>query len=141
MWLAPVSIITNSATETQMAIRKRGFRRIVVDGVAYRWKVPHRLTQNQEDAWPGVWAAVQRIEPEGALLWVVFPLRYSLSGPLAEKGRPILPSEIAAGIRAALVAGWQADRLGKQFCYQMVEAGPVVARSPDRATDADRRSP
>jgi hypothetical protein len=104
-----------------VAVRKRGFRRIVVDGVTYRWKFPRRQA-DQEEAWPGVWAIAQCVEPEGSQLLVVFPNRYHMGGPHADEGKPVLPSEIAAGIRATLRAGWQSDRPGKQFCWQMLES-------------------
>jgi hypothetical protein len=105
-----------------VAVRKQGSRRIVVDGVAYRWKFPRRLT-DQEEELPGVWAVAQRVEPEGSQLLLVFPGRHHMSGPHADKGRPVLPSEVAAGIRAAVEAGWQADRPGKRFRWRMAEAG------------------
>ena len=104
-----------------MAVRSRGFRRVVVDGVEYRWKFPRRIT-DQEEQQQGVWAVVQRIEPAGAMLLVVFPQRHHMSGPHAAEGKPVLPSEIVAGIRAALNAGWYSDRPGKQFRWQMDEA-------------------
>lgn len=111
-----------------MAVNKRGFRRIVVDGIAYRWKFPLRLTQRQEDGWPGVAVAVQRVEPAGAFLWVAFPQRHHPSGACGHLSQPILPSEVAAGIRAALVAGWMSDLPGKQF-VQRVEEPDATSRS------------
>lgn len=99
----------------------RGFRRIVVDGVAFRWKFPRRLT-DQEEEQPGVWAIAQRIEPAGPKLLIVFLRRHHMSGPHAAQGRPVLPSDIAAAIRVALNAGWEAARPGKQFCWQVTEA-------------------
>ena len=88
-----------------MSVRKRGFRRLVVGGVEYRWKFPRRLT-DQEEEQPGVWAVVQSADPQGSQLLIVFPNRHHVSGPHAEKGKPALPSKIAAGIHAALKAGW-----------------------------------
>ncbi len=104
-----------------MAVRKRGFRRIVVDGIVYRWKFPRRMTDQEEER-PGVWVVAQRVEPTGAMLLVVFPKRHHMSGPHADEGQPVLPSEVVAGIRAALKSGWQADQPGKQFCWPMGEA-------------------
>ena len=104
-----------------MAVRRRGFRKIVVGGVKFRWKFPRRVTDQEEER-PGVWAVVQRVEPEGSQLLVVFPTRHHLSGPHKAEGRPVLPSEIVAGISAALNAGWVSDRPGKQFRWRMAEA-------------------
>jgi hypothetical protein len=103
-----------------MAISKRGSRRIIVDGIAYRWKVP-LPDETQEAGWPGVAAAVSRIEPKGSQLWLMFPERYSMSGPLATQGKPVVPSEIASGIRAAIASGWQADQPGKQYDFRMID--------------------
>jgi hypothetical protein len=115
---------------SQVAIRKRGFRRIVVDSIEYRWKFPRRLT-DQEEEQPGVWAVAQRVQPAGALLCVVFPRRHHMSGPHAAEGKPVLPSEIVAGIRAALKAGWQSDRPGKQFRWQVAELQLAERRAVD----------
>lgn len=116
-----------------MAVRRRGFRRIVVDGIEYHWKFPRRSTDQEEER-PGVWVVAQRVEPAGAMLCVVFPERHHMSGPHADEGKPVLPSEVVAGIRAALKAGWQADRPGKQFCWPMAEADaqPGVSADPGR---------
>ncbi len=97
-----------------MAIPKRYFRRIVVDGIAYRWKFP-RATIDVQDGWS--WILVQRVEPAGALLRVVFLGRWHMSGPCGGYSRPVLPSEVAAVIRASLAAGWHADQPGKLFRF------------------------
>jgi len=99
-----------------VTVRKRGSRQIVVDGIAYRWSFPRWLT-DQEEEFPGVWVVAHRIEPEGSQLLLEFPNRHHMSGPHADQGRPVLPSEVAAGIKAAVAAGWQSDRPGKQFCW------------------------
>ena len=103
-----------------MAASNRGFRQIVVDGVGRRWKFPRRLTDQEEDQ-PGVWAVAQRVEPEGSQLLLVFPKRHHMSRPHAQKGRPVLPSDILAGIRGALNAGWQSDQPGIQFVQRVPE--------------------
>jgi hypothetical protein len=112
-----------------MAARKQGFRRIVVDGVAYRWKFPHRLTENQQDGWPGVRVLIQRVEPGGAFLYLEFPQRHHMSGPCSEFGKPVLPAEVASGIRAALAAGWQADRPSRPFQWPGRGDNPVTRQA------------
>ena len=125
-----------------MAIRKRGSHRIVVDGIACRWKVP-QLNEDQEAGRPGMAAAVQQVEPAGSQLWLVLPTRYSMRSPLANEGKPILPSEVASGIRAAIASGWKADRPGKQFCFQMFADGAEAeasrsASSPNQPVNLTR---
>src|SRR5262245_51742092 len=106
-----------------VAVSKKGSRRIVVDGVTYMWRFPRRQTQSQEDGWPGVMVTVNREDCREASLLIAFPNRFHLSGPVGqEPPRPILPSDVAAGIRAALVAGWVSDQPGKQFVQRIVES-------------------
>src|SRR4051812_39293680 len=105
-----------------MAVRKKGSRRIVVDGVQYLWRFPRRMTQNEEDGWPGVMVTVNRVDCRGASLMLAFPQRFHLNGPVVQSPpRPVLPSDVAAGIRAALAAGWVADQPGKQFVLRVAE--------------------
>ena len=105
-----------------MAVRKKGSRRITVDGVIYLWRFPRRPTQSQEDGWPGVAVTVTREDCRRASLLLAFPQRFHLSGPVGEvPPRPVLPSEVARGIRAALAAGWRADEPGPQFIHRVTE--------------------
>ncbi len=104
-----------------MAVPKKGSRRIVVDGVAYLWRFP-RPTRAQGDGWRGVRVMVCREECRQSVLVLAFPARFHLSGPVVqEPPRPLLPSDVARGIRAALAAGWQADRPGPQFVHRVAE--------------------
>jgi hypothetical protein len=119
-----------------MAFRKKGSRRIIVDGIAYRWRVPHRPTQDQEDGWPGVLFTVSPLDCDGAVLVVGYPRNYCLAGPCADRGTPILPSEVARRIREARAAGWQVDRRGPP-CHIRVaqaESGPPEAGSGNAPT-------
>jgi hypothetical protein len=91
-----------------VAVRQRGLRRIVVDGVAYRWKFP-RPTSASVDGWSFVY--VLREQPAGSLLRVGFLGRWHQSGP-CPSGLPVLPFDVAAAVRAALASGWRADQPG-----------------------------
>lgn len=104
-----------------MAVRRKGSRRIVIDGVTYLWRFRGRPTQAQEDGWPGVAVLVSREDCRSASLLLAFPQRFHLSGPLAETSQPVLPADVARGVRAALVAGWRADEPGPQFVHRVYE--------------------
>jgi hypothetical protein len=53
---------------------------------------------------------------------LAFPRRFHLNGPVGQVPlRPVLPSDVAAGIRAALAAGWVADQPGRQFVLRVAE--------------------
>src|SRR5881409_766725 len=111
-----------------MAVRRQGSRRIVVDGVAYLWRFPPRSTQSQEDGWPGVMVTVNREDCQRSVLVLAFPRRFHLSGPVGEDPpRPVLPSDVARGIRKALAAGWVPDKPGKQFRLRIEEADQDAA--------------
>jgi hypothetical protein len=115
-----------------MAVRKKGSRRIVVDDVAYLWRFPRKPTHSQEDGWPGVFVTANRSDCVRASLLLAFPRRFHLNGPVVqEPPRPVLPSDVAAGIRAALAAGWVADQPGKQFVLRVAEEGTEPGASSD----------
>lgn len=105
-----------------MAVRRKGSRRITVDGAVYVWRFPRRPTRNQEDGWPGVFVTANRVDCSRASLLLAFPQRFHLSGPVGQlPPRPVLPSDVAAGIRAAISVGWVADQPGKQFVLRVAE--------------------
>ncbi|MEH2108236.1 hypothetical protein [Nostoc sp.] len=103
-----------------MAFPKKGSRRIMVDGVSYRWRYPPKPTQNQEDAELGVIVTVQQLNCYGAVLVLIFP-RYHMSGSYSalELRKPVLPSEVAQSIQKALSAGWQGNKPGKDFFWHV----------------------
>jgi hypothetical protein len=72
---------------------------------------------------------VNREDCKRASLMLALPQRFHLSGPVRETPpRPVLPSDVAAGICAALAAGWIADQPGTQFVLRVVE--PEAAPDP-----------
>ena len=107
-----------------MAVRRAGSRRIVVGGVAYLWRFPWRMTESQEDGWPGVSVTVNRENGSGRTLRIAFPGRFHLSGPVGQDPpRPVLPSDVARGIREAITAGWREGDTGPPFLHRVVEDG------------------
>ena len=98
-----------------MAVRKKGSRRIVVDDVAYLWRFPRRPTRYQEDGFPEVIVTVSRENCRQAVLVLFFPNRYHPNGPIDAPVRPVLPSDVAKGIRDARAAGWKDDEPSPQF--------------------------
>ncbi|MFJ9695666.1 hypothetical protein [Kitasatospora sp. NPDC101183] len=96
-----------------MALPKKGSRRIVVDGVEYRWRVSGKhwccdydvstLDYMVEDAAsPGTTLVVETGRP------AVYP-------PSLVPAEVILPREVAAGIRAARSNGWTPSAHGSPF--------------------------
>lgn len=109
-----------------MTIRRKYSRRIVVDGISYRWVVRPRAT------WNDIHAEIE--EPGGAALVVVIEHAGSPGAKLivtTDQARttrwsdvtpfgPVLsgsitPSSVENWIREALANGWVADRPGPQL--------------------------
>src|SRR4051812_21210324 len=88
-----------------MAISKSGARRIVVDGVPYLWRVRPRPTYGQDVFGHALTVAVQRADLPGRVLVVRTP--YVRPDAYVGMRRGVVcPSDLAAYIRRALLAGW-----------------------------------
>ncbi|MFD9637304.1 hypothetical protein ACFWW0_29825 [Streptomyces violascens] len=97
-----------------MALGRKGSRRIVVDGVAYRWRLRRRPTYNQALCWTPCTYAVEHADCSGTTLVVTTGQPHS-GNWIGRKGAPVLPSDVAEHIRAALTRGWTPDRPGSPF--------------------------
>ena len=107
-----------------MAVRKKGSRSILVDGIRYLWRFPHRPTQTQDDCWPGCHVTIQQPDTQrGCVLVLHFPQFRPDCAP-GLPVIPVLPSDVARGIRAAIASGWRGDKQGPQF---RVLVGEVTA--------------
>ncbi len=95
-----------------MAISKKYSRRIVVGGVAYRWRVQPEVEYDQTAHDGHIIANVWSEEHSARTLRLIGGL------PSSETGLPILPvtpGRVAEGIRAALRAGWNPTVVGQTF--------------------------
>ncbi|MDG4534935.1 hypothetical protein [Streptomyces sp. AV19] len=97
-----------------MALGKKGSRRIVVDGVAYRWRLRRRPTYSQALCWSPCTYAVEQADRPGTTL-VVTTDRPHGSNWVGRPSVPVLPSDVADHIRTALGRGWTPDRSGSPF--------------------------
>ena len=88
-----------------MALVRKGSRRIVVDGTAYRWRLRGRPTYSQGLTWSPCTFAVEHADTPGMTL-VVTTGQPHPSNWLTLEARPVLPSAVAAAVRLALRAGW-----------------------------------
>lgn len=114
-----------------MAIPKKGSRLIVVDGMAYRWRVRHKPTYSQANGWGGMAVAIERADAKGAALLVQMPQMHPGNWMGAES-KPVLPSDVERFIRYALSSGWRSSEQGEAF---RVAAADVAQQrhAPDRA--------
>lgn len=100
-----------------MPLTKKGSRRIVVDGVDYRWSVRRKPTYSQVIGESTQTFAVQRTESDGqVLLAVTRDLRPD--SPMAMTSVAVTPSQVAAAIRTAVEAGWDPTVVGPPFVLQ-----------------------
>ncbi|WP_406267466.1 hypothetical protein OH799_22375 [Nocardia sp. NBC_00881] len=97
-----------------MTLMKKGSRRIIVDGVTYRWRLRPRPTYDQGiGSSPCIYAVVHAEHPGSTLVvktghahpsnWVDMP-------PV-----PVRPADVPAGIRIGLTRGWNPTSPGKPF--------------------------
>lgn len=102
-------------TGIDMSVRRKGSRGIDVDGIRYMWRFPPEITQMQFDYWPGCYVTVQQEDVRrGSVLVIYFP-QYRPDAAPNQPAIPVLPSDVARCIRAALKQGWKPTKQGPQF--------------------------
>jgi len=77
-----------------MALVRKGSRRIVVDGTAYRWRLRGRPTYSQSLAWSPCTFAVEHVDTPGAMLVVTTDQPHPTTGSVARLSlyyRPVSP--------------------------------------------------
>ncbi|MGC7095083.1 hypothetical protein ACPZ19_10490 [Amycolatopsis lurida] len=97
-----------------MALVRMGSRRIVVDGVTYRWRVRGRPTYAQGLGSSPLTFAVEQADVRGAVLVVTTDQPHP-GNWLEIPARPILPVHVADAIRAARAMGWTPEKPGTPF--------------------------
>lgn len=112
-----------------MAMRKIGSRRVVVDGVAFRWRAPRRPRRNDWDGNTGFTVTVQAEDRRGSVLSIHFRHRHPQVAPVWGSAIvSVIPSQVASAIRRALAAGWQPSIPGQGFA--------VSGEAPEAERDA-----
>jgi hypothetical protein len=96
-----------------MAVRKTGSRRIVVDGIEYRWRVRQKPTYMQGAFACSFVVSIQKAEAVGRALLATAGARPD--NWIHVSSAAVTPARIAATIRAALVAGWNPEASGSAF--------------------------
>ncbi|MFB7470303.1 hypothetical protein [Kitasatospora sp. NPDC056184] len=96
-----------------MALPEKGSRRIVVDGVEYRWRVSRQHLCCDYEGRTLRYVAEEAARP-GTVLVVETGRRVFLD-PAPVPEQLVLPREVAAGIRAARSRGWTPGSGGSPF--------------------------
>jgi len=103
-----------------MSLPKKGSRRIVVDGVTYRWRLRGRPTYSQALCWSPCTYAVGHLEHPGSTLVV----KTNQPHPGNFFHRPSLavrPSDVARAVRFAVERGWIPEHPGSPFLLDLSE--------------------
>jgi hypothetical protein len=102
-----------------MAFPKAGSRRILIDGVAYCWRIRRKPTRLQADYGSGrLHVAVQLASAAGTTL-ELFTDRPHPGDWATSKVTPVLPSDVAIWVRHAIALGWQPGRRGPQAYFRV----------------------
>jgi hypothetical protein len=101
-----------------MAIPRKGSRLITVDGTDYRWSIRPRPTYSQGLVWWSLTFAVELADTPGQVLSVKTSLP-RLDNWLGLKSRPVTPRIVEQTIRAARTAGWEPQRSGGAFKFDL----------------------
>ncbi|MEV6964740.1 hypothetical protein AB0M47_06445 [Hamadaea sp. NPDC051192] len=109
-----------------MTVARKGSRRIVVDGVQFRWTVRRRPTYCQGNGWTPLIFVAEPAAGPGGLLVVSMPWAHP-GNWLGHPTGAVRPAMVAASIREALARGWQPAKLGP----------PMKLAFADLAEDAD----
>lgn len=101
-----------------MSIARKGSRRIVVDGVTYRWAIRSRPTYAQALDWSPMTVAIVDDGLPGTTLVVTFDVPRP-DNWLHRRSAPVTPATIERAIRAALSQGWRAAEKGSPFALAL----------------------
>lgn len=110
-----------------MPLRRKGSRRITVDGVDYRWRLRGRPTYCQAMGWTPCTYAVDQPERGGTTLVVTTDRLHPDAAWINGEVRPVLPAEVADNIRMGLTRGWRPADNGAPFHLDFSKQRPTTA--------------
>jgi hypothetical protein len=98
-----------------MAAPKTGSRRIVVDGIAYRWRIRRRATYDQMCFGIGTLHISVELDEKPGTVLVLDTRRPHPADLSTSRVIPVRPNDVATWVRQALQAGWRPAKPGPQF--------------------------
>ena len=104
-----------------MALPRKGSRKIVVDGVAYRWYIRSKPTYSQSMGWSDLTVAAQQADASQTTTLVIempFTRPDDVLRDASEPVRFVSPADVARCIKEAIKEGWIPDRAGSPFQIQ-----------------------
>jgi hypothetical protein len=103
-----------------MALNHKGSRRIIVDRVAYRWRLRRKPTYSQALCWSPLTYAVEHADNSGSTLVVTTNQAHS-NNWFERESQPVLPCDVNQAIRLALSRGWSPTAPGSPFQLDLSE--------------------
>lgn len=97
-----------------MTIPRKGSRRIVVDGIEYRWRIRQKPTYSQAAFGHTLNVAVEICENSNCTLVVDLSQAHPCNW-IGDPSTPVTPSEVSDLIRNALDVGWKPTEKGSAF--------------------------
>jgi hypothetical protein len=93
---------------------------VEVEGDEFRWHVHRQPQWCTADGWKGLALHVEHArDPQRALI-IEFPFSVANRRSTPQRQRPsVSAKQIAAGISAALAAGWEPSSRGKPFVFEL----------------------
>ncbi len=98
-----------------MAIRKRGSKRITVEGILYLWQVRKRKTSQQGIGTGKITLVIAALNKPSTTLLIDLERAYDNYWLDFKLTQPVLPNEVEQWIRQAIAQGWQPLEAGKPF--------------------------
>ncbi|MER8062816.1 MULTISPECIES: hypothetical protein [unclassified Streptomyces] len=115
-----------------MALSRKGSRRIVVDGTAYRWHLRRRPTYSQGLCWSPCTYAVEHAITPGTTLVVTTNHPHARNW-VGEPSIPVLPADVATAIASALRQGWSPTCPGSPLLLDLSGRNTHAAASDSSA--------
>jgi hypothetical protein len=112
-----------------MALPRKGSRKIIVDGLPYRWYIRPRPTNTSQDYGDvNITIAIEREDvSQRTRLIVDVPLVRPDGFSTKGKSRGyVTPADVAKIIQSALADGWLADQQGSPWTYTMKNVGTKI---------------
>ena len=107
-----------------MAIPKKGTRKIIVQGITYRWLIRRKATYMQSDYGVGrLHVAIEHAENPGTTLLIVTDRGHPRDWGTKEIV-PVTPQDISNWIIEALELNWQPEEKGSPFSV-IIENGEM----------------
>lgn len=104
-----------------MTIPRKGSRKIVVDGVKYRWLIRRKATYSQADYGDGkIHVAIESDDKNGTILLIETD-RPHPADCATDEVIPVKPSDVASWIKAAIGKGWNPKKSSATFRIQESE--------------------